>query len=398
MDHDMASSERSDPTFRPDRFERSFPLVVWGITAGVLAVLVIVDRYVPEAGPWRNLTNGWTQFDGVEYRRIARLGYERRQLVWFPLYPSLIRVVMLAGISATTAGIGISLVAGATSATLLWRWICDHVPTVTARRWALAFTLAYPYGWYLFGVLHSDALFLALVLAAFLLIEQDRPGWAALAGALATATRPTGVVLTLPLVILSLNRSGVLVFRSTPAMPRWVNELRLPFSLNRAAFRWRALWPAAALVGLVTYCLYTWVVWGDPLAFANEQRRYHGSGWRLMLKKQYFDAWSQGFDGRHLATTTVQAGLLVLTLLSIAAVGRRFGWGYGAWVGGLAWFPGMTVSTFMGIGRYLIPAFPMWVLFGERLAGSKWRFVVLPVSYAILALLAVGFSRSWYLT
>jgi hypothetical protein len=85
--------------------------------------------------------------------------------------------------------------------------------------------------------------------------------------------------------------------------------------------------------------------------------------------------------------------------MSIPAVGRRYGWGYGVYVLGLASLPAVSVSTFMGVGRYLLPAFPCWALAGEWLADRpRWRIVWLATSAVLLVVMTAGFARSWYLT
>jgi hypothetical protein len=227
---------------------------------------------------------------------------------------------------------------------------------------------------------------------------------------LATATRPTGIVLVLPLLVRYWERVDIL---SVPGpgdggadgssglrvLPGWVAEAGIPARFDRTRLSARAWLPAAAALGVAGYMLYGWVGWGNPFAFVAEQERYHGRGWRLLIKQQYFDAWSQGWDGRHLATTTAQAVLVALVLFSVAAVGARLGWGYGLFVLGLGALPALTVSTFMGSGRYLIPAFPLWAVLGERLSTRRWLLGAYGLfSMGVLVWLTVGFGRSWYLT
>ena len=53
----------------------------------------------------------------------------------------------------------------------------------------------------------------------------------------------------------------------------------------------------------------------------------------------------------------------------------------------------------MGIGRYLIPAFPLWALLGEWLSKRRWLGIAYVVtSLGVLVWLTIGFGRSWYLT
>ena len=197
--------------------------------------------------------------------------------------------------------------------------------------------------------------------------------------------------------MLWLERTGAIAVPGPSA--GWVHRLRLPVAVCPERWNARSLAPLLSLGGLAGYMLYQWIAWGAPLLFLTEQAGYHEEGISSLVKQQYFDAWSLGFDGRHLATTTAQAVILVLVLASVPAVGRRFGWGYGVYVAALVALPLVSVSTFMGVGRYLLPAFPCFALVGEWLAGRQVvRWVWFSVSAVALVVMAAGFSRSWYLT
>ena len=116
-------------------------------------------------GRW--VFGGWVHFDGPEYLQIAQQGYTARQVVWFPLYPTSIRAVTTVLRDPTLSAVLVSLVAGAATAVLFLKWLELRVPTRTARLAALWVLLLYPYAWFLYGVVYSDALFLALVLGAW---------------------------------------------------------------------------------------------------------------------------------------------------------------------------------------------------------------------------------------
>lgn len=386
----------------PARRPFSYPLLAW-VAAWMSVSLVVQVSRVTKLQPtgWPGLDwhlGALSQFDGPEYLSIASHGYSERQLVWFPGYPALIRaVVSLTPLSPVVAAVGISTVAGLSAVVLYWRWLVLRVPDEGSRRTALAVLLLYPYAWFLFGVVYSDAVFVALVVAAFVLLESRRYLWAGVLGALATATRPTGLALVVGLVLLAFERGGVLSVPSNG--PWWVRELRIPVHIDSSRLRPTLAAPLLSVLGLLAYMSYQWVVWGNPIAFITVQNLYHDGGWRSLLKQQYFDAWFEGYDGRHLATTTFQAVILALALLSVPAVGRRFGWGYAVFVFALCAIPGVSVSTFMGTGRYLIPMFPVFALAGEWLSPHRHlRVLWLMASGGAMLVMAFGFARSWYLT
>lgn len=381
----------SDVPEAPSARSTLVPVLAFSAIALVLFAIQAWGSHSPR------LLDGLNQFDGPEYLSIARRGYQARQLVWFPVYPMAIRGLSRLWDDPLAVAVGLTLVGGMASAVAFWWW--SHLPRirVTAPALALAAFLLYPYAWYLYGVVYSDAVFTAVCIAAFFLVERDRLLAAGLVGTLAAAGRPSGFALVLGLAVLVLERREVLVVR--PGATGWVRDLGLPTALRRSAWRRRYLWVGVAATGLVGYCAWLWIRWDDPIAFVTQQRNYHTPGTASMLKQQYFDAWHQGYDGRYLATSTAQGIIVALVVLAVPAVGRRFGWGYATYTLGLALLPAVSDASFLGIGRYLIPAFPVWALLGERLArrpavAALW----LLVSAGLLGLMMYGFSRSWYLS
>lgn len=366
-------------------------LLMWAL---VFAVLFMVQAFASRSP---HLVDGWVQFDGPEYLSIVRDGYQQRQLVWFPLLPLLIEAASWVITDPTSAAVSVSALGGLASALWFWIWTGSKQLSPASRLVGLCVLLLYPYGWFLYGVVYPDALFLAFALGAFVMLEGGRIWVSALLGAFASAARPSGFAVVVGLLVLSFERTGFLTVPDDGGS--WVRELRLPLRIATERWKLRSLVPGLSVFGLLSYMLYQWIAWGSPIRFVSEQANYHERSTASLLKQQYFDAWSQGFDGRHLATTTAQAVILVVVLGSVPAVGRRFGWGYGAYVLSLAALPLVSVSTFMGVGRYLLPAFPCFALFGEWL--SHRRAIALgwfAVATVALVVMSFGFARSWYLT
>lgn len=387
----MAALEPSPGTDRPSNRSLLAVAAAWTL---VFALLV---RLQSQAGKGPRVFGAWSQFDGPEYLSIATRGYEQRQLVWFPLYPMGIRAVDAVVGNALHAAVALSALGGLASALLFWRWTHLRAVAVAAPALALAVFLLYPYGWFLYGVVYADAVFTALCLGAFVAVERDRYLAAGLLAALATATRPSGFALVAGISLLALERSGVL--SPPPEGEGWAARLRLPVVVDRRAWRARLGWLQLGWLGLATWCAWLWVSWGSPLMWVSEQENYHDPGQATMVKQQYFAAFYESYDGRYLATTTAQLVLFTAFVLLSPAVARRFGWGYGAYVFLLAALPGFSSGTFMGIGRYLIPAFPVFALVGEWLAPRRVLRVAWLVAAAALVLVMVyGFARSWYLT
>src|ERR1700722_4625241 len=147
-------------------------------------------------------------------------------------------------------------------------------------RLAVLLTAFAPMAFY-FSAIYSESLYLALSVGLFLCARHGRWRTAALLGALASATRSTGVVLILPLLLLYLygprddrqperllvGRSdalavgGGLVRRSGSVLAGLMDVLRPRYRLRRDA-----LWLALVPLGLLLYMGHLALAGGDPLA------------------------------------------------------------------------------------------------------------------------------------
>ncbi len=198
------------------------------------------------------VTDVWAHWDSVWFLRIAERGYERASpngaaTAFFPLYPATVQPVGEALFGHyVLAGILVSLAASLAAFFLLHRVAEERLGVDGARR-AVLYLAVFPMTFFLLAV-YSEALFLLLSIGAFVLADRRRwlPAWS-LAG-LAILTRPAGLALLPPLLLLA-----------------W-----------RSPDRGRALraFPVAPLLA----CLYPFYLWrevGDPLAFAKAQALWH---------------------------------------------------------------------------------------------------------------------------
>lgn len=147
-------------------------------------------RDLPDGLAW---LGAWTWWDGAWYVDIARRGYSftagpQSPVAFFPAYPLSMRAVSVFVGHPALAGFVVTLGAGFAAIVLFHRWCRLHLDRRRSA-YALAALLVYPCSFYLAGAVYADALFLAATLAAFVLLERDRPLAAGLAAAVATACR-----------------------------------------------------------------------------------------------------------------------------------------------------------------------------------------------------------------
>lgn len=197
----------------------------------------VVDALVAPAARW----------DTVWYLAIAHDGYrDPARTAFFPLYPLLVRAVAGVVRSPVLAGVAVSLVALLVALYFVHR-LAELELGPRAAGIAVALVALFPMSFFLSAV-YAESLFLALAVGAFYAARRERWAWAGVLGALAAATRSTGVGLVVPLATLALCDAG----------RGWPPPLRRP---PRGA-----LWLALVPLGLGAYVGYLALRTGSPLA------------------------------------------------------------------------------------------------------------------------------------
>ena len=225
----------------------------------------------PGAG-WHAVFTAWERHDALWYLRIASQGYrtDDASAAFFPLYPLLSRAVALVLGDAWLLGAYVvsnaALVAGLT---VLHRLTARELGDLPARRTVL-YVAVFPTSLFLFAP-YTESLFLALSVGC--LYAARRSCWlpAAVLGALAAATRSTGLLLVLPLAVeavLQLRESsgplparlrrGAGALLAAACVPlgtaayvaHWarVDTWRRPFDVQGATWSREASWPWETLV------------------------------------------------------------------------------------------------------------------------------------------------------
>ena len=368
---------------------------------------------------------GWVRFDAGWYRSIAEHGYyfrgdrEQSSVAFFPGYPLVMRAFHTVFGGDTAAwGVLITLLSGLTVALLFYRWCVPRLGEVPAR-YALAVLVLWPYAWYLFGAVYADALFIALVIGAFTLLERDHLVLATVLGALATATRPVGLAVVIGLLARELERQGVFSFprfdrvrvpqltRTGPTAipapaPPTDRDQWLRFDHTR--LRVRSALPLLSIAGLVSYVVYLSAKFGEPFAFATAER---APGWELRpgphtwFKVEFFDRLIHypHMGKAYTLGILFQALLAIGVLALVPRIGRKFGWGYAVYVATVLAIPLVGSKDFQGVGRYCLAAFPAFAVMGQFLAERRQLATgVLIVSAVGLGLFCSSFARGAYVS
>lgn len=339
------------------------------------------DTFLPE----HPFLDGWARWDAAHYVAVAQLGYGDPAspsvdggLGFFPLYPLLMRaLVAVTGVEATAgayaaAGIALSNIFFVLAVGLL-AWTANDI---AGERVALETTVLFavaPFGFF-FNAAYSESLFLFISLLALWLGRRGNWWAAGFAAALGSATRLIGLAIGPALLYLAYRRG---------AKPRDILAIA-----------------ALSPVGLVAYFLYCALEHDDVFAYFTAQSEWGGWTEHVRYYAELFvmrPREALGGDPRHLIIL-LNVALLGLFLAFLPMVWRRLDPGSALFTTLLVVIQGAV--TWVSLGRYLMPAFGVFVAAGillthPRLAGWP-RDAVVVTSTLLLSLLTVLYAHGFW--
>lgn len=211
------------------------------------------------------LLSSWNHWDALRFLQIAQNGYrDIDDTPFFPLFPLLIRgVAWLFGNQGQPAiGILLSNLALLGSLFVLYRLAEDMLGERVGRR-TLLYLCIFPTAFFFFAA-YNESLFLLLTSGTFLALRRQRWWIAGALGLLAALTRSAGALLVLPYlyevwaskdVPLATEKRPGLVAQAWAVLPRSLPVLLIP-------------------LGTLSYCLFCWRTFGNPLVFATVQSHW----------------------------------------------------------------------------------------------------------------------------
>lgn len=353
----------------------------------------------------------WQQWDGNWYVVIARFGYPATPEgpAFFPLYPLLIKALgtilggshylLAALIISNACALALFIGFGLLAAHELWPSASEGA-RIRRAVWALLALLAYPLSFYL-AAPYSEALFLALAVFAFLFARRAMWPWAIACAFLAGLTRPTGVILALPLLWEYGRRHGwwqPVRWRDTGWRGVW---RALPRTRELAA---GALAAAAAPLGITCYMVYLQVQYGDPLRFAHAEAYWSHTNAPIWHTLALMAA-----SVLHPPTQTIFRFLIVLDFGAlffvagmIARAAKRLPVAYTLYVVGLLLVVFSTPvpsrpEVMPSAARYMLEAFPIFFVLGRWGERRKWSaFAIMAAAFLVqAAFVALFLSGKW---
>ena len=306
------------------------------------------------ANPW---LWGWANFDGEHYLTIAQHGYKPLTYFFFPLYPTLMRVLTeIIGVSLKSfliSGLFISHVSFVVSLFFLFKLVkLDFKESIAT--WTVVLLLIFPTSFF-FASVYTESLFFMLTVVSFYFAKKSSWILAAFFGILASATRLAGVIL-LPALVAEyfIQNKDIL------------KHLRLRWLVTRY---YSIIFLLCIPLGLVFYMIYLNQITGDPLAFFHSVEIFGDQrSTRLIMLPQVFYryifkilplvpmSYWQGFFTVWLEFLTASLFLI----LSVYAL-FRMRLSYSIFLVGSYILPTLS-GSFSSYPRYALTAFPAFVL------------------------------------
>ena len=395
------------------------PVVAWLVVAVPVNLVqeIVHDLTQRDTGvveallPPYSVFGGRVAWDSTNFVRIATEGYEPGQALEasFPGYPLLVRAFMwVTHLDVYTSAVLVSAAGGLIATVLFWRWTEAVNLVLRSRLIALGLFLLVPASFVLFGVAYADSVMMAFLVGALLAVTARRDVLAGLLGAAATFTRPTALAFVPALVVLVLERDGVLVVTARTAASDTVQRAGRGLALGTQRVRFVAdrlrtghAWSLLPLAGIGCYATWMWRHSGDPLYFWSVQTDHYGhrpmTSIATWLKVEFINRPGEfvhnGPDGFNQVVATVAAAG---SLLAIPTVGRRLGWGHAVLVLAAATILWATAMWFAPT-RYLLPALPpLAVVSAEWLVGRRRATRVLLATFAVSSLVVGGAFAAVY--
>jgi Gpi18-like mannosyltransferase len=315
-----------------------------------------------------DLHNRW---DAAWYLDIAEKGYylrgegEQANVVFFPLYPLLVRLAgFLTGGNLVLAGWIVSSLFLALAVATLTRLTQEFHPELDPTGPVLCL-LVFPTAFFLNAV-YTESLFLFLSLAATYFALKRRFVWAAVLTALASATRVAGLFLCVILLVEFIQAHG-----------------------GRALFSPRRAWPLLiAPLGVLAFFMHHWIVFGDFFLFLKVQRSF-GRDFQSDLA-EYLIVRNNPDMVHTLLDLTFTLIAILFTFLAL----KRFRLSYGLYML-VSLAVALSTGTALGIARYAMVMFPIHLLAAgipSFVGRSAWLFA----SSLLLALNITRFVHHYW--
>jgi Gpi18-like mannosyltransferase len=318
------------------------------------------------AAPLTIIMNQFSRWDSPHYLDLAKNWYVNQGdpanfIVFFPLYPILIRLTTISFTYMNLSALIVSNVSAFIASFFLYKLAkLDFGDGVATK--AVLFMSIFPTA-YFFSAIYTEGLFFALIIAS---LYYGRVGQWSLAGFLsmfAALTRLGGLLLLPALAVEYLHQKGWKI-RNVQA---------------------NILWIGLSFVGFLIYLNINNQVTGNPFMFVEIERVHWYTTLNPILGVTNAFQWaiSKPYPSNIIIGVAQIAFAAFGFAVIVAGFSTRLRLSYNVYMV-LAWVLAVSGSWWLSVPRYVMAMFPMFIVFGLL---SRRRIVTLAVAISSLALL-----------
>lgn len=329
--------------------------------------------------PYR-LLDIWGRWDTKWYLEIAEHGYSiqgdvqtsQNNLAFFPLYPYLIKFfVLLVPPDMRTADVYLLIGVILANLSFLGALVIFHKLISLSfqddklARNAVLYLIVFPTSFF-FSCAYPESTFLFLSLAVFYLALRQKWTIASIAGCLLALTRPYGVMIIIPLLIIYMESVNWKVWH----------------------IRWNILWTLLIPAGLLFFLGTVYKLTGRLLAPLEAQ-----AAWERSLTPP----WETFFNSKHFFNqiTQVEQALTLFAIILIAASFFKLPVvSYGVYSLFIT-VPSLMSGTLLGIGRHFAIVFPIFIVLGMIGKKSFFHHAISFTAFTVQILLMVAWSQMY---
>lgn len=366
----------------------AFRIVIYLLSIGVM---VIMGDYAGKI-TFSDFLEAWQRWDSAHYLNIAENGYagaiengEHIFLVFYPLYPWLIRFISLFAGDYRLSGILISVVCYAVGSVFFYKIIEREYDAEAAKNGLLLISI-FPFSFF-FGSIATESLFFAEASLFFYYLRRHDWNKVALFGFLACLTKAQGLLLAFSVLVeLFYFKKGFLLLKKK----KW------------KSFFCRIVYPgmvsAFMLVGFFIYLFINDRVEGNPLSFLYYQKYHWGNALCPIWKTAAYII-KYAINDWHTSTGMslwVPEAVLLFGYPAVIWYGMRKKLRPMYLVYLITFFLLTYSSTWLiSGGRYTISAFPVFMLGGAWLAKHEKAKLPLTVISSMLFMIYLIGYYSW---
>jgi hypothetical protein len=244
--------------------------------------------------PRNIIPNGLIRWDSPLYIDIAQNGYSLanlRNTAFFPLYPILIRLASLFTGNSITSGLWVSNIMFLIALFYLYAITKTEFDEGTAGR-AVFYIASAPTAFF-FSAVYTESAFLLFLTVCFFYSVKGKWFLAAVAGALASATRVPGILCAVFIFFEALWQQGVRFIPKPWNLRAQINILK--DDLPKLPKAWRGILASIfSLSGIMAYMVYLYQKFGNALTFVQVQ-----SGWNRSMSLDWISKLIQNIQAMH---------------------------------------------------------------------------------------------------